>query len=186
MHTGPFLLYFGQEIGVCEEGSEGFSGDDGRTTIFDYWGLTDWQNWLNEGRYDGVNLTDDQRKLRAFYQQLNYLVNGSDAIQNGYFYDLQYANDSGQSDGYDAHQVYSYLRYTDRQRLLIVCNFSAQTTYETTIRIPHHAFDAMSLDPARTYQFTDIFLSNTQIEAVGHEGVSVILLPYGVQVLEIK
>ena len=133
MHTGPLLLYFGQEVGVSAEGAEGFSGDDGRTTIFDYWGLPEWQGWLNQGRCDGAGLTDNQRQLRAFYQRLNHLVGGSDAIQNGYFYDLQYANDNGQSADYDAHQVYSYLRYTDRQKLLIVCNFSNQITYDTTI-----------------------------------------------------
>ena len=186
MHAGPFLLYFGQEIGVRAEGSEGFSGDDGRTTIFDYWGLTDWQNWISGGAYDGTNLTDDQRNLRAFYQQLNRLVNGSHAIQNGYFYDLQYANDAGQSEGYDAHRVYSYLRHTDRQKLLIVCNFSGQATYNTTIRIPRQAFEVMGLDPARTYQFTDIFLSDTRAEAIGREGVPLILPPRSVRVLEIK
>ena len=191
MHTGPFLIYFGQEIGVRAEGSEGFSGDDGRTTIFDYWGLTDWQNWISgrdggPGAYDGAHLTDDQRSLRAFYQQLNRLVNGSDAIQNGYFYDLQYANDAGQSEGYDAHRVYSYLRYTDRQKLLIVCNFSGHTNHHTTVRIPRHAFEVMGLDSARTYQFTDIFLSDTRVEAVGREGVPLMLPPRSVRVLEIK
>ena len=186
MHTGPYLLYFGQEIGVRAEGSEGFSGDDGRTTIFDYWGLTDWQNWIAEGRYDGAGLTDDQRNLRAFYQQLNHLVNGSDAIQNGYFYDLQYANDANQSEGYDPHQVYSYLRHTDRQKLLIVCNFSNHTTYETTVRIPHHAFDVMGLNPDQTYAFTDIFLTNTRIETIGRAGIPLLLSPRMALVLEIK
>ena len=186
MHTGPYLLYFGQEIGVKAEDSEGFSGDDGRTTIFDYWGLPDWQNWIAEGRYDGSGLTDDQRSLRAFYQQLNHLVNGSDAIQNGYFYDLQHANDADQSVGYDAHQVYSYLRHTDRQKLLIACNFSNDITYEITVRIPHHAFDVMGLNPDQTYAFTDIFLTNTQIETVGREGVPLLLLPRTALVMEIK
>ncbi|QJW92287.1 alpha-amylase [Spirosoma taeanense] len=185
MHTGPFLLYFGQEIGVRADGSEGFSGDDGRTTIFDYWGLTDWQNWVNKGRYDGAKLNDDQRRLRAFYQRLNHLVNGSDAIQNGFFYDLQYANDNGQSAGYDAHQVFSYLRYTDRQKLLIICNFSRQET-SITVRIPHHAFGAMGLDPAKAYQLTDIFMTNTQLEMVGHTGVSLGLSSRSALVLEIK
>ncbi|GAB3558621.1 alpha-amylase family protein [Spirosoma fluminis] len=186
MHTGPVLLYFGQEVGVRAEGSEGFSGDDGRTTIFDYWGLPDWQGWINQGQYDGGGLLDEQRKLRAFYQRLNHLVNGSDAIQNGYFYDLQYANDNGQSEGYDARQVYSYLRYTDRQKLLIVCNFSSQTTYETTVRIPAHAFATMGIEASRTYQFTDIFLASLQLEATGSAGVSLVLPPWNVQVLEIK
>lgn len=186
MHTGPVLLYFGQEIGVRADGAEGFSGDDGRTTIFDYWGLPDWQGWLNGGRYDGGNLSDNQRHLRAFYQQLNYLISGSDAIQNGYFYDLQYVNDNGQSSGYDAHQVYSYLRYTERQQLLIVCNFSSQATCETTIAIPTPAFGAMRLDPAQTYWFCDIFMSDTRIEATGAAGVPVVLPPRSVRVLEIK
>ncbi|WP_460975059.1 alpha-amylase family protein [Spirosoma knui] len=186
MHTGPVLLYFGQEVGVRAEGAEGFSGDDGRTTIFDYWGLPDWQGWINQGHYDGGGLLNEQRELRAFYQRLNHLVNGSDAIQNGYFYDLQYANDNGQSEGYDANQIYSYLRYTDRQKLLIVANFSSQTTYETTVRIPDHAFATMGIEASRTYQFTDIFLTSLQLEATGSAGVSLVLPPWSVQVLEIK
>ncbi len=186
MHTGPVLLYFGQEVGVRAEGAEGFSGDDGRTTIFDYWGLTEWQGWLSQGRYDGADLTDDQRKLRAFYQQLNYLVSGSDAIQNGYFYDLQYANDNGQSADYDAHQLYSYLRYSERQKLLIVCNFSQQNTYDTIINIPQNAFDTMSLNSDQTFQLSDIFLTNATVEAVGRTGIPLWLPPLSVRVLEIK
>ncbi|MBD2755418.1 alpha-amylase family protein [Spirosoma validum] len=186
MNTGPILIYFGQEVGVRAEGAEGFSGDDGRTTIFDYWGLPRWQGWLNEGNYDGGRLTDEQRNLRAFYQQLNYLITGSDAIQNGYFYDLQYVNDNGQSPGYDAHQIYSYLRYTDRQKLLIVCNFSSQHTYDTLVRIPGQAFDAMGLDALNTYWFTDIFLTNTEVNGVGLAGVPLLLSPRSVRVLEIK
>ncbi|WP_170069395.1 alpha-amylase family protein [Spirosoma pollinicola] len=186
MHTGPLLIYFGQEVGVRAEGAAGFSGDDGRTTIFDYWGVTEWQNWLSDGRFDGAGLTDEQRQLRAFYQQLNYLVSGSDAIQNGYFYDLQYVNDNGQSAGYDAHQVYSYLRYTDRQKLLIVCNFSQHSTYYATINIPTQAFDAMGLNATQPLQLTDIFLVNSTIETVGQTGVPVVLPPWSVRVLEIK
>ncbi len=186
MHTGPVLLYFGQEVGVRAEGAEGFSGDDGRTTIFDYWGLPEWQGWLNGGQYDGAELTDEQRNLRAFYQQLNHLVGGSDAIQNGYFYDLQYANDNGQSVGYDAHRVYSYLRYTDRQKLLIVCNFSSQTTYDLTVAIPQNAFDMMELSAVQTYLFSDIFLTNTTVETTGQAGVPLLLPPWSVRVLEIK
>lgn len=186
MHTGPYLLYFGQEIGVRAEGSEGFSGDDGRTTIFDYWGLPEWQGFINHGRYDGLGLSDNQQQLRAFYQQLNYLVNESDAIQNGYFYDLQYVNDNGQSAGYDAHQLYSYLRYTERQKLLIVCNFSNHTAYETTVNIPPPAFEVMGIDPTQTLHLTDLFLTNTDIETIGKAGIPVLMPPRGVLVLEIK
>lgn len=186
MHTGPLLLYFGQEVGVRAEGAEGFSGDDGRTTIFDYWGIPGWQGYLNEGAYDGRTLSDDQRNLRAFYQQLNHLISGSDAILNGSFYDLQYVNDNGQSSGYDAHQIYSYLRYTDHQKLLIVCNFSPHYTYDTLIRIPEPAFAAMELNATQMYRFTDIFRTDTAVEAIGSVGIPLVLPPRSAQVLEIK
>lgn len=186
MHTGPLMIYFGQEVGVRAEGTEGFSGNDGRTTIFDYWGIPGWQGYLNAGAYDGRTLSDDQRNLRAFYQQLNHLISGSDAIQNGSFYDLQYVNDNGQSPGYDAHQIYSYLRYTDHQQLLIVCNFSPHYTYDTLIRIPDSAFAAMGLSADQTYRFTAIFRTDTELEATGSAGVPLVLPPRSAQVLEIK
>ena len=43
---------------------EGFSGRDGRTTIFDYWSLASLRNWITEGAFDGGKLTAEQRQLR--------------------------------------------------------------------------------------------------------------------------
>ena len=71
LHTGPVMLYFGQELGVNPTKQEGFQGDDGRTTIFDYWGVPEYQAWTNDGKFDGGKLTDNQKKLRQFYHQLN-------------------------------------------------------------------------------------------------------------------
>ena len=146
MHTGPYLLYFGQEVGVCGEEAEGFSGHDGRTTIFDYWGLTDWQGFVNEHRYDGAGLTPAQRDLRRFYELLGTLVRGSVAIQTGGFYDLQWANQT--SPGYTPHRAYSYLRHAPGQNLLIVCNFVAESPLQTSLYIPHDAFAAMGMSGA--------------------------------------
>ncbi|RYE13801.1 MAG: alpha-amylase, partial [Sphingobacteriales bacterium] len=39
LSAGPVMVYLGQEVGEAANGSEGFSGNDGRTTIFDYWGV---------------------------------------------------------------------------------------------------------------------------------------------------
>ena len=36
MNTGPFMVYNGQESGENALGEIGYSGDDGRTSIFDY------------------------------------------------------------------------------------------------------------------------------------------------------
>ena len=184
LHTGPLLLYFGQEVGVKAEGVNGFSGDDGRSTIFDYWGVTEWQGYLKNGAFDGAGLTTDQRRLRSFYQQLNQLVIGSDAIRHGAFYDLQYANED--NPGYNPHRQYSYLRYTKTQKLLIVCNFDRHQPVITTVRIPDHAFGTMGSDARETYQLTDILLTETVIKTIGRAGVPVSLPPLGVMVLEIQ
>ncbi|MCY7358159.1 MAG: alpha-amylase family protein [Rudanella sp.] len=184
LHTGPLLLYFGQEIGVRAEGSEGFSGDDGRTTIFDYWGLPDWQGYLNNNQYDGKGLTPDQHKLRAFYQRLNHLVSQSDAIQNGAFYDLQWANQN--TPGYNGDRLYGYLRYTARQKLLIICNFDQQQTAETTLKIPAHAWQLMGMLETGLYQFVDVLDTEFQAEAVGLEGLPVTLPPMSVLMLEVR
>jgi hypothetical protein len=48
--NGPMMIYFGQEVGEPGLGEEGFQGDDGRTTIFDYWGVPEHQKWMNGGK----------------------------------------------------------------------------------------------------------------------------------------
>ena len=66
----PVMIYSGQELGERGMDMEGFSGMDGRTTIFDYWGIKSLQAWTNKGKFDGGKLSDAQRELREFYQRL--------------------------------------------------------------------------------------------------------------------
>jgi hypothetical protein len=54
LNTGPVMVYFGQEVGEPAIGTEGFSGNDGRTSIFDYWGVPEHQKWVNNQEYDGA------------------------------------------------------------------------------------------------------------------------------------
>ncbi|TAE32921.1 MAG: alpha-amylase [Cytophagales bacterium] len=184
LHTGPLLLYFGQEVGVRAEGSEGFSGDDGRTTIFDYWGLPEWQGYLNGHRYDGAGLSAQQSQLRAFYQRLNHVVNGSDAIQNGAFYDLQWANRD--TPGYNGDRLFSYLRHSLNQQLLIICNFDREQTAQTTIQVPDHACQLMGLKTDAIYSVDDVFNGAFTSDLIPAVGLSVTLPPLGVLILEIR
>lgn len=184
LHTGPYLLYFGQEVGVQGEDAEGFSGHDGRTTIFDYWGITDWQGYLNNHRYDGAGLTDAQRQLRAIYEKLGTVVTGSTAIQTGAFYDLQWANQ--QTPGYNQHRVYSYLRYADTEKLLIVCNFDGIQAFASAVHVPDHAFDQMGLSATDRYQLTDLFLSDDQVEGVGNQGFAVAIPPMSARIFRLN
>ena len=182
LHTGPMMLYFGQELGVNPTQAEGFQGDDGRTTIFDYWGVPEYQAWTNGGKFDGAKLTADQKKLRQFYGQLNGLVNQSDAIRTGGFYDLQAANT--QSAGYDQQRLYSYLRYAGNQKLLIIGNFDKEKTAKTTVQIPAEAWRKMKLSATKTHSFTDIFLTKTKL--TGKSSIAVQVPPLGVLVLAVN
>ena len=86
--TGAFMLYFGQELGEKGMDYEGFSGRDGRTTIFDYWNPTTINNWYNEGKCSLTKLTIEQKKLRKNYNRILTLCNEEAAIREGLFYDL--------------------------------------------------------------------------------------------------
>jgi len=131
-----------------------------------------------------VELPADQHLLRAFYQRLNHLVSQSDAIQNGAFYDLQWANRDVA--GYNGDRLFSYLRYTARQRLLIICNFDRNQTAETSVAIPAHAWLMMGLDESQIYQFSDVFNTSFQAEVTGLMSLPVTLAPLSVLILEIR
>ncbi len=158
LHTGPLMIYSGQEVGVAAEKAEGFQGDDGRTTIFDYWGVPELQAWTNKGTFDGGKLTEKQHELRAFYARLIRVVTGQEAFYEGSFYDLQYVNDHGQSPSYDERVLYSFLRYTPAQRVLAVFNFDRYRSFETFVRIPLPVWTDVLQFPSRgTFRLRNLF-----------------------------
>lgn len=81
--NNPVLLYAGQEVGEQAKGAEGFGTDDGKSSLFDYWGLPSIQQWRNGGRFDGVGLADSLQNLRNKYSRLLRIVTGSKAFVNG-------------------------------------------------------------------------------------------------------
>ena len=103
------MVYFGQEVGEPGGANEGFSGDDGRTTIFDYWGVPEHQKWVNEHRYDGGQLSEAQQQLRQFYQQLLNLAH-EDVIARGNFYDLHPYNRE-HTEGYSDQNIRLFAVY---------------------------------------------------------------------------
>ncbi|TSD67392.1 alpha-amylase [Inquilinus sp. KBS0705] len=127
--TGPVMIYSCQEVGEPAEGVPGFSGDDGRTSIFDYWGVTEHQKWVNNGAFDGEGLSSEQKELFAFYSKLLNTVKDNEALRTGEFYELMIANEHQL--GFDT-LLYIYLRYTQQQRVLVVSNFNR---YERKLQV---------------------------------------------------
>ncbi|HOV14986.1 MAG TPA: alpha-amylase family protein [Spirochaetota bacterium] len=163
LSSGPVMIYFGQEVGEPGSGVEGFGGEDGRTSIFDYWGVPNHQKWMNDGAFDGANLSTEQKSLREFYLKLLHLSISNEALKTGKFYELHFANVGGTSEGYVDDCIYSYIRYTDNKKLLIIVNFDKTTKQTTKLKIPKAAWDAMKLDSTKNYQLKDLLLTDKTI-----------------------
>ncbi|MCL7989201.1 alpha-amylase family glycosyl hydrolase [Sphingobacterium sp. lm-10] len=151
LSTSPVMIYSGQEVGEPGAGNAGFSGEDGRTTIFDYWGVPQHQKWMNEGAFDGGQLTESDKELRLFYRTLLHVVRDQKAIRAGGFYDLMPAQHDNAS---MPRRVYAYLRYTENERLLIVNNFE-HTAQELTINLPADVMEAFDLSGKQVH-FKDL------------------------------
>ena len=134
MNSNPFMLYAGQEYGEEAKDAEGFSGLDGRTTIFDYWSVES----LRKGYYDRKKLSVGQKELENAYSVVLNLANNEAAIREGDFYDLMYVNGSVGDD------VFAFLRKKDKELILVVANFSDRMDMFNIV-IPSHAFDWLGI-----------------------------------------
>lgn len=143
LHDGPLMLYFGQEIGLKPNGAEGFQSNDGRTSIFDYWGLDEMARWNNGGKWNLAKLTKDEKELRKAYTLINNTATSLEAINSGKFFDLQYVNIGNPA--YNDTKVYSFLRYTASQKLLFVFNFDLNNSYHFTLKLPELALGMMGI-----------------------------------------
>ncbi len=141
MNTGPMMIYFGQELGEAATDAEGYSGADGRTTIFDYWSVASVRHWLNKGNCNG-KLTPSVERLRALYRRILRLANSEKAFSEGGFYDLMYVN-LGHS-GLNPHRHYVFMRHTRSEVVLIAVNFGEYDD-ELAINVPLEAFNAMDM-----------------------------------------
>jgi len=140
---GPVMLYFGQSVGEPGDGEEGFQKDDGRTTIFDYWGVPEHQKWMNGGKFDGGGLDANQKELHAFYKSLNYVLRFHEAAQEGSFHELPIEDE----------KVYAFLRYTDNNRLLVVANFARE---RKEYALPGEALSTLGLPQDAVYNLDEL------------------------------
>lgn len=153
LHKNPMMVYFGQELGERGMEAEGFSGMDGRTTIFDYWCVDSVKRWRNKGKFDGKLLTEQELALQEFYRKVLTLCNSSEAAQEGNFHDLMYANAH-------LHEQYAFVRYTEKECLVIVANFSAHKQ-NVHIHLPAHLFECLDGFAKNTRaEFEDLLTGN--------------------------
>ena len=134
LQQNPFMLYAGQELGERGMDAEGFSGRDGRTTIFDYWHLES----IDHGYFNRRRLTADEKALMLDYQKILLIKERERAASQGQMFDLMYVNQ------HIGDRQFAFLRKAGRELLLVVANFSCDAV-DVDINIPRHAFEHMGI-----------------------------------------
>ena len=148
MQRNPFMVYAGQEYGERGMEQEGFSGHDGRTTIFDYWSVG------TLCRAAAKKLTQEEKQLADTYKKVLTIARKEKAVVEGAFYDLMYVNP-------DCHRQYMFLRRASKtSQLLVVANFDDNDA-AVSVRIPQHAFEFLNMSEG-TYTATDLLNGGTQ------------------------
>lgn len=163
MNTNPVMIYSGQELGERGMDAEGFSGRDGRTTIFDYWSVESLRNWNNNGLFDGAKLTPAERSLREMYAKLLNVVRSEPVIVEGAFYDLMYANSGNPY--FNPNRQYAFLRKWKNEVLLVVVNFD-HADQCVWVNIPVEAFKALDFEDNKPAELTDLLTGETTISTL--------------------
>ena len=181
MSPGAYMVYAGQEIGEAGMDAEGFSGHDGRTTIFDYWNPASLQK-LTAPAFE-KKLTPEEAALYDYYQKILTLCNSRKAFEQGGFFDLQYAN-YGRDYGYNCDRQYSFLRHFGREVYLVAVNFDPASV-QVGIKIPSHAFDVLKLREGMKSAVSVMTEETVTVELRPDAPLYVQLPAYGVTVLRL-
>ena len=174
MRQNPFMLYAGQEYGERGMDKEGFSGCDGRTTIFDYWTV----GTLHRA-YIEHKSTAEEEALKKSYSEIMQIAVKEKAISNGAFFDLMYVNQQ-------LHQKqFAFLRKADDEMLLVVTNFS-QEKVNVAVNIPEHAFDFLNIPHERVNARRLLTGKVTSVDLKGGSAVETEVEGYGCDILKFE
>ena len=150
MQQNPFMLYAGQEWGERGMDAEGFSGRDGRTTIFDYWSL-------NSPPTGGV-----EGGLISYYKKVLNIARTEKAVTDGDSFDLMYVNQH-------LRRQYVFLRKSKKNLLLVVANFD-DVPVTADVRIPAHAFDYLNIKEGH-YKAIDLLTDEGKQVELNRDGI---------------
>jgi glycosidase len=175
LNSSPVMVYAGQEFGERGMDAEGFSGLDGRTTIFDYWTV----DTLRRGFFDRRRLKKTEKSLLDSYSTILSLANQEEALREGAFYDLMYVNPQM------AERQFAFMRKKDNQLMLIVVNFDEKAA-DCQVNIPEHVFEWWQLSEGH-FPATDLLTGEKSIVALSpNHPVGVTVPALGGCVIRIK
>lgn len=180
----PMMIYFGQEVGEPGAENAGF-GIASRTSIFDYIGVPNHQRWMNNGQFDGGQLNPAEKELRDFYKRLLNFTIKSPAMAGNYaeIHSFNRANTEWYND-----RVFSYIRWSHDQRLIIITNFDTEQSFGFELQLPTSVLDLWELSEG-TYELEEKLYgqAKTKLHASsGQAKIRVDLKPLESWILEIK
>lgn len=179
LYVNPVMLYYGQELGEKGMYTEGFSGKDGRSTIFDYWSMESLTAWNSKGKWNGSGLSPEQNTLRKAYSAIMNIAMSEKSITKGEFFDLTYANIEDYS--FNTSRQFAFIRKYGNEFIIAVVNFAGNST-DTLLNIPAHAFTYLEIPDNCQFEAYDllshkkmnIYLSSGQklrLNLPGYSGV---------------
>ena len=175
--NNPYMHYFAQEYGEKGMDREGFSGRDGRTTIFDYWSVD------TVCRAADGTLTDEERELSAIYEKVMKFARVDDTVSMGQSYDLMYANYNSAT--FNTSRQYAFLRRHGRQLLIVAVNFDG-VGCDIELQIPAHAFEWLKI-PQKEISGVDILTNEPVALSLSSESKVKMHVPaYGAAVWKFK
>lgn len=146
-NRASFMIYSGQEVGERGMYQEGFSGKDGRSTIFDWYTSDKVRKLWRYIHGDMKALARKDVALLERYRSALTQATGNRAVISGSTYDLCYCNLS--SDGFCVDRHFAFLRDCGDDTVLVACNFS-NVDAEMELSIPEHAFQWLELNETET------------------------------------
>ena len=172
LQKNPVMIYAGQEYGERGMDQEGFSGHDGRTTIFDYWNVD------TLTRAAQRKLTAEEKRLKALYDKILNIAQQEKAITAGAAFDLMYVNGH-------LNRQYAFLRKAGSEVLLVVANFE-DLRQTVGINIPAHAFDYLGIKEKNAQAVDLLTDEKLRIALKKDEAVSMSLPPHGACILKFR
>lgn len=151
LNNAPYMIYFGQELGEQGMNSEGYSGVDGRTSIFDYCSIKSLREWL---------LGNKNNEVRALYKKILNIAAQEEAIYNGSRYDIQYVN--GYSQFYNPDRQYSFARKSSNSLIFVVANFG-ETIESISLNIPKELFEYFNIKDDNSYKSLNLLTGEKAI-----------------------
>lgn len=185
--NGPFMIYNGQETGEEAQGIMGFSGDDGRTSIFDYCSMPMHAQWVNNLEYDGASLSRHALALRNCYRSILQLLHAEDVFSTGHYYSLMWSNPP--SNSFPSDKVFAFFRYNNQKCFLVLVSLQ-NTRVALHLKIPEHAFQHIPALSHTSINACDRLYNGEKFSIAPHDwqqqGKQLFLEPFALRAFEIS